>query len=165
MANAAPFCVTVCVRMRMYVCVSAHPDLVVQTILIYWLSVFFFFLLGLLHSFLSSECPAVEASGMGRPSACCESAVPLLISSRFISLGHNQIKTLTHLLSTIYKCLPGAWESLAGAMPPLLGLLGRCPVVSPPSLGNLTISGQLMLYDLPRRSVELFLLACISLTS
>lgn len=154
--------VSQCVSACACVCVSAHPDLVVQTILIYWLSVFFFFLLGLLHSFLSSECPAVEASGMGRPSVCCESAVPLLISSRFISLGHNQIKTLTHLLSTIYKCLPGAWESLAGAMPPLLG---RCPVVSPPSLCNLTISGQLMLYDLPRRSVELFLLVCISLTS
>lgn len=135
-------------------CKCAHPGLVVQTILINWLFVSFFF------PFQSMPC--CRSCMVGRPRMCCELAVPVPISSRFISLGQNQIKTLTHLFSTIYKCLPGAWESLAWVALPLLGLLGRCPVVGPPSLGNLSISGQRVLYDLPQQSVVLCLLACIS---
>lgn len=106
-ANAAPFCVTVCLRIRMCVCEYVW-------VCSSWLGgtkhidILSFFFTCLLHSSSSSTWPALEPAGVGRPRACCESAVPVLISSRFISLGHDQIKTLTHLLSTIYKCLPGA---------------------------------------------------------
>ncbi len=79
--------------------------------------------------------------------SCVCTSFPQLISYGFISTGHDQIKTLTHLLTTIYKHLTAASDGLAGDTLFFPGPgSGECP----PSVGNLAIRGQLVLNDLSR---------------
>ncbi len=83
----------------------------------------------------------------GSEKACVCTSFPQLISYGFISVGHDQIKTLTHLLTAIYKHLTAASDGLAGDT---LFFPGPGSGERPPSVGNLVIRGQLVLNDLSR---------------
>lgn len=113
------------------------------------------FLPGLLHSFSSSAC--LEAAGTGaasQPSWCLYH--PDLLAWVMTKSKPWPIRSV-QFTSTFQELV----RFCHGPRCPFW--VHRCPGVSPPSRVNLTISGQLVLYDWPPWSVELCLLSCISL--